>query len=55
MTIDEKIMSKQIAKEILIEMIRTNNLQYDDFSEAKTPVDLICSGYEAIYKKVSEL
>ena len=36
---------KQIAKEIVIELIRKDALNYDNCPDAKNYTDLVCSAY----------
>ena len=49
-TLDEKI----IAKEILIKLIETGNLSYDEFPEVKGTVDLACASFKKILDTISQ-
>jgi hypothetical protein len=41
---------KQIAKEILIELIRKDLLTYDNHPDAKDPTELSCHSYKDLLK-----
>ncbi len=45
---------KQIAKEILIELMRNNLISYDGYPDAKSSADLSCLMYKQILKTISE-
>ena len=46
--------NKQMAKEILIEMIRKDYLLRTEYQDAETVADMACSAYKTILKTISE-
>jgi hypothetical protein len=48
------IEEKQIAKEILIEILKTGNwISRDEYPESKTLIDVVCIVYKEILKTIS--
>lgn len=43
----------EITKEIVIVLIEKGQLDYQQFPEAKTYVDLVCEAYKQIFKTVN--
>ena len=46
---------KEIAKEIVIKLIDAKCIQFEQFPEADTYVDLVCKAYEQVYKTVNSV
>ena len=44
---------KQIAKEILLEMLKKGLLFRNEYHESRTDVDMVCAAYKEILKAVS--
>lgn len=50
------IEEKQIAKEILIEMLKTKDYFIrEEYPESKTVAEMICSAYKEVVKTISEI
>ena len=49
-----KLEDKQLAKEILVEIISKNLLSRKEYPEAKTNTDMVCSAYKTILNTISE-
>lgn len=43
----------EIAKEIVIALIEHNGLNFEEFPDAKNPVDLVCEAYKQIRKAIN--